>query len=177
MRAFFLALVSCLAAPAVLAQQQASTPELSRAANALGAVWRPIERPFTGDGVRAACAGAAEEIEALDAAMPSELTAESVARVRGLRGLHIIPLSQTPGAAYYFPPLGLTWFSSGLGSFSVISEAEGFIGLIDAAGHDIAVQIGRAGNHPILMLRPPQGEPAAFVGCQPIAPLDGSEPR
>lgn len=177
MRALFLALLLASAAPVAAAQQQASTPELTRAATALGAVWRPIERPFTGEGVRAACAGAAEEMQALDAAMPSELTAESAARVRGLRGLHIIPLSRAPGGAYYFPPLGLNWFSSGLGSFTVISEAEGFIGLRDAAGHEIAVQIGRAGGHPILMLRPPQGEPLAFVGCQAIAPLDAAEPR
>ena len=177
MRALVLAILVCFAAPSALAQTQAATAELTRAANALGAIWRPIARPFTGEGVRAACAGAAEEMSALDAAMPNELTAESAARVRGLRGFHIIPLARTPGAAYYFPPLGMNWFSSGLGSFSVISEADGFIGLRDATGLDVAVQVGRAGAHPILMLRPPSGEPVAFVGCQPIAPLDAAEPR
>jgi hypothetical protein len=65
----------------------------------------------------------------------------------------------------------MTWFTSGLGGFSVINEAEGFIGVRDAAGQELALQVGRAGNHPMLRIRRPTGEIVTFAGCQPIAPL------
>lgn len=154
------------------AQTPAATPELTRATQAIGAVWRPLDGPVTPEAIRLACAGAQEELRALDAAMPADLTAESAARVRGLRGLHIIPIADTPGAAYFFPPLGMTWFTPGLGAYSVIDEAEGFIGVRDAAGQDLAFQRVRAGNHPMLRIRRPTGELVTFAGCQPIAPLE-----
>lgn len=162
----------CLAASPADAQAPATTPELTRATQAIGAMWRPIEGPLTGESIRAACAGAEQEMLALDAAMPAELTDESASRVRGLRGLHVIPIASTPGAAYFFPPLTMTWFNSGLGGFSVINEAEGFIGVRDAAGQELAFQVGRAGNNPMLRIRRPTGEIVTLAGCQPIAPLE-----
>src|SRR5690606_7705334 len=138
----------CLAASPAAAQTPAATPELTRATQAIGAMWRPIEGPLSGESIRAACAGAEQEMLALDAAMPAELTDESASRVRGLRGLHVIPIASTPGAAYFFPPLTMTWFNSGLGGFSVLNEAEGFIGVRDAGGQELAFQVGRAGNNP-----------------------------
>jgi hypothetical protein len=166
-----LAALLCLAAAPAAAQTASATPEVTRASNAIGALWRPIEGPITAESVRAACAGASEELQALDAAMPSELTPESAARVRGLRGLHVIPVAERPGAAYFFPPLGMTWFTPGLGAFSVISEAEGFIGIRDAGGQELAFQLGRAGTHPMLRIRKPDQGIVTLAGCQPIAPL------
>jgi len=171
MRRALIALVCLLASPAA-AQTQQTTPEITRAAAAIGAMWRPIEGPLTGESIRAACTGAEQEMRALDAAMPAELDDESAARVRGLRGLHIIPIANTPGAAYFFPPLSMTWFNSGLGGFSVINEAEGFIGVRDAAGEEFAFQLGRAGGQPMLRIRRPTGEIITLAGCQPIAPLE-----
>lgn len=171
MRRALIALI-CLAAWPAAAQTPAATPELTRATNAIGAIWRPIEGPLTGESIATACAGAEQEMRALDAAMPAELDETSAARVRGLRGLHIIPIGHTPGAAYFFPPITMTWFNSGLGGFSVINEAEGFIGVRDAGGQELAFQIGRAGTHPMLRIRRPSGEIVTFAGCQPIAPLE-----
>lgn len=162
----------CLAAWPAAAQTPAATPELTRASQAIGAMWRPLEGAVTNESIRAACAGAEQEMQALDAAMPSELTEEAATRVRGLRGLHVIPIASRPGAAYFFPPLSMTWFTSGLGGYSVISEAEGFIGVRDAGGHELAFQVGRAGSHPMLRIRKPDGELAILAGCQPIAPLE-----
>jgi hypothetical protein len=162
----------CLAAWPAAAQTPAATPEITRATAALGAMWRPIEGPLTGESIQSACAGSEQEMRALDAAMPAELDDESAARVRGLRGLHIIPISHTPGAAYFFPPLSMTWFHSGLGGFSVINEAEGFIGVRDATGQEFAFQIGRAGAHPMLRIRRNSGEIVTLAGCQPIAPIE-----
>ncbi|MEZ5960805.1 MAG: hypothetical protein R3C30_10335 [Hyphomonadaceae bacterium] len=171
MRRALIALFCLLASPAA-AQTQQATPEITRAAAAIGAMWRPVDGPLTGESIRAACAGAEQEMRALDAAMPAELDDESAARVRGLRGLHIIPIGRTPGAAYFFPPLNMTWFNSGLGGFSVINEAEGFIGVRDAAGEEFAFQLGRAGGQPMLRIRRPTGEIVTLAGCQPIAPLE-----
>jgi hypothetical protein len=171
MRRALIALI-CLAAWPAAAQTAVSTPELTRATQAIGAMWRPIDGAITADSVRAACSGAEQEMQALDAAIPSELTEESAARVRGLRGLHVIPVAHTPGAAYFFPPLSMTWFNSGLGGFSVINETEGFIGVRDAAGQELAFQVGRAGTHPMLRIRRPSGEIVTLAGCQPIAPLE-----
>ncbi|MCX7358689.1 MAG: hypothetical protein NT015_11210 [Alphaproteobacteria bacterium] len=171
MRRVLIALVCLFALPAA-AQTPAASPELTRATNALGAIWRPIDGPITTETLRAACAGAEQEMQALDAAMPPELNEESAARVRGLRGLHIIPIAQTPGAAYFFPPLNMPWFHSGLGGFSVIDEANGLIGVRDSGDQDLGFQIGRAGTHPMLRVRRPTGEIVTFAGCQPIAPLE-----
>jgi hypothetical protein len=169
-RAVIVALYIVAAGPAA-AQTAPSTPELTRASNAIGALWRPLEGPITAESISAACAGASEELRALDAAMPAELTSESAARVRGLRGLHVIPIAGRPGAAYFFPPLGMTWFTPGLGAFSVINEAEGFIGIRDASGQELAFQVGRAGTHPMLRIRKPDQSVITLAGCQPIAPL------
>lgn len=171
MRRVLIALACLIAWPAA-AQTPAATPEITRATNAMGAMWRPVEGALSAETIRAACAGAEQEMQALDAAMPAELNDESAARVRGLRGLHIIPVAHTPGAAYFFPPLSMSWFNSGLGGFSVINEAEGFIGVRDAQGQELAFQIGRAGTHPMLRIRRPTGEIVTLAGCQPIAPLE-----
>jgi hypothetical protein len=161
-----------LAASSAAAQTPAATPELTRATGAIGALWRPVTGTITAEAIRDACTGSEQELQALDAAMPSELTTESAARVRGLRGLHVIPIASTPGAAYFFPPLGMSWFNSGLGGFSVLNEAEGFIGVRDASGQELAFQLGRAGTHPMLRIRRPSGEIVTLAGCQPIAPLE-----
>ncbi|MGD9965125.1 MAG: hypothetical protein AB7T59_01245 [Hyphomonadaceae bacterium] len=168
-----LAALLCLLvwAPAA-AQTPAATPELTRATQAIGALWRPLQGPISAESLRDACTGASEELQALDAAMPAELSAESAARVRGLRGLHVVPIAGRPGAAYFFPPLGMTWFTPGLGGFSVINEAEGYIGIRDAAGQELAFQIGRAGGRPMLRIRKPDDDILNLVGCAPIAPLE-----
>ncbi|MEZ5995916.1 MAG: hypothetical protein R3C25_09175 [Hyphomonadaceae bacterium] len=175
MRQLLLPLALLFTLPAA-AQTPAPTPEILRAEIALGALWRPVEAPLTAQSIRQACTGAEEEIAALDAAVPLELDVESAARVRGLRGLHIIPLGGAPGAAYFFPPLGMDWFTSGLGSFSVISESDGFIGVRDANGREIALQLGRAGAHAMMRLRAPDGQILSLASCQPIAPIEGSRP-
>lgn len=162
----------CMAAWPAAAQTPAATPELTRASQALGAIWRPLEGAVTAETLRAACAGAEQEMQALDAAMPAELNEQTATHVRGLRGLHVIPVAASPGAAYFFPPLSMTWFNSGLGEYSVINEAEGFIGVQDAGGQEFAFQVGRAGTHPMLRIRRPTGEIITLAGCQPIAPLE-----
>jgi hypothetical protein len=116
--------------------------------------------------VEAACAGALEEIQAVEAALPPVLTQQSLARVRALRGLLIVP-TDDPQVAYFFPDASMTWFTSGMGAIAVIDEAEGFIGVRDAGGRDIAFQLGRGGEYALLRVRTPEGQILNFVGCAP----------
>jgi len=166
MRQLVLALACLFATPA--AAQDAA--QVQRASEALSAIWRPVTGPVSNASIQTACSGAVEEMAAIEAGLPPVLNPESLARVRGLRGLLIVPTGDDPAWAYFFPPPDLTWFQSGIGAIAVLDETQGLIGLRDAAGHDIAVQIGRAGDRAILRIRPPAGGALlTFVGCAPSA--------
>lgn len=160
-------LVLAVATPA-MAQTRIASPEESRASRALAAMWRPLPT-MTAEAVTAACRGADSEIEAVDAALPAELTPESLARVHALRGILIIPTDE-PNISYFFPDRSLTWFASGPGAVAMIEETEGFIGVRDAAGTDIPIQYGQAGGHPLIRVQQPNGPIHTFVGCAATSP-------
>lgn len=140
-----------------------TAPDVAQATRALSAMWRPMTGATS---VEAACAGAVQEIEAVEAALPPVLTQDSLARVRTLRGLLIVP-TEDPEVAYFFPDMSMPWFTAGMGAIAVINEAEGFIGVRDAGGRDIALQLGRGGQHALLRVRNPDGQVLNFVGCAP----------
>jgi hypothetical protein len=154
----FIAVLLALASPA--AAQGTSV-------DGLGANWRPVTA-FTAAAFDTACAGAQEELDALDAALPRVLTAESLARVRSLRGLALIPAGDVPGGVYVFAPPALGWLTSGLATVQVLDEREGFLRLTDAAGLEVALQRGTAGARPVLRVRGPDDAILNFVGCAPI---------
>jgi hypothetical protein len=165
MRALFLALACLIASPAAA---QTDNAQAARASAALAANWRPVSTPLTEASIRDACAGAVEEIAAVEAAMPPVITPASMARVRALHGLLIIPTGDDPALAFFIPPPELSWFTSGMGAIAVLDEAQGLIGVRDAGGRDIALQLGRAGQRPVLRIRQPQGAFMTFVGCSPL---------
>ena len=160
-----LALVCLVAAPAAA---QTDNAQVARASRSLAAIWRPVATPLTEASIREACAGAVEEIAAVEAAMPSDLTPTSMAGVRAPHGLLVIPSGDDPAWAFFIPPAELSWFTSGLGAITVLDEAQGMIGVRDAGRRDITFQIGRAGQRAVLRIRPPQGTMLTFVGCAPI---------
>lgn len=165
-RIFALALLLGLgAASPALAQSQPS--EATRAARALTAIWRPIAAAdmATPSAVVTACRGALEEVDAVEAALPTVIDPVSLAQVRALRGLLIVPAGEDPSVAYFFPNRDLAWFTSGLGAITVLSPNEGLIGVRDAGGHDIAFQLGHMGGKPMLRIRDPGGAILDFVGC------------
>jgi hypothetical protein len=164
MRRALLALALLFATPAAAQQNPA---EVQRAAAALAAIWRPVDGPMTATTLTAACSGAVEEIAAVEAALPPVLSPESLARVRGLRGLLIIPTGDDPAWFYLFPPIGLDWVTPGMGRVTVVSEAEGFLTIQDGSGASISSQLGRAGQWPVLRLRSPDGPLLNYVGCAP----------
>lgn len=153
------------AACPALAQSQPS--EAARAARALAAIWRPIAAADLGtpSAVEAACTGALEEMDAVEAALPTVIDPASLAQVKALRGLLIVPAGEDPAVAYFFPTRDLAWFTSGLGAIAVLSPDDGLIGVRDAGGHDIAFQLGHMGGMPMLRIRGPDGAILNFVGC------------
>jgi hypothetical protein len=168
-RAFALAAALLLAGPAAAQTPPGDSDQLARASRAISFLWRPVAA-LRADTLNAACGGAEEEIDAVESALPAVLTPASLARVRTLHGLLIIP-TDAPANPYFFPDASMTWFTSGLGGIAVLNEGEGFIGVRDAGGRELAFQLGSAGGKPILRIRDPQGAILNFVGCAPtLAP-------
>jgi hypothetical protein len=163
---FLAALALLLAWPDAAAAQTAE----ARAIAALSAVWRPVATADLGSAaaLEAACAGAIEEIAEVEGLIPTEITSQSLARVRGARGLTIIP-GDDGATAFFFPPGTLPWFASGLGVVAVLDEGQGLLGVRDAARANIGLQLGRAGGRPVLRVRPPEGALLTFVGCAPTS--------
>ncbi len=149
----------------------AQTPDLARATQALAANWRPIGAQDLGsdEALQRACAGAVEEIAAVEAMLPAQIDAAGLARVRALRGL-VVVASDQPGGAFFFAPQALGWFTSGLGSITVLDEAQGRLTLHDAGGAAIGLQVGRVIGRPVLRLQPPRGALLTLVGCAPTTP-------
>lgn len=144
------------------AQPAGVSTDAAAAIRALSAMWRPMAGAQS---VEAACQGALEEMDAVDAALPPVLTQESLARVRALRGLLVVP-TEDAGAAYFFPDRSMDWFTPGLATVETpAGQAEGFVHIRDAAGRDIAAQLGAGGGHPVLRIRAPEGQILNFVGC------------
>lgn len=164
------AILIAAAAWALAAAAYAQTPDLARATQALAANWRPIAASDLGSAaaLQSACAGAVEEIAAVDAMLPTQIDATGLARVRALRGLVVVP-SGEPGSAFFFAPRELVWFSSGLGSITVLDEAQGRLALRDASGAAIRLQLGRVGGRSVLRVQPPQGAIITMLGCAPTS--------
>lgn len=162
----FAALAWALAASSVSSQ----APDLARAVQALAANWRPIEAQELGsnEALRSACAGAVEEIAAVESMLPAQIDAAGLARVRALRGL-VVVASGEAGSAFFFAPRELAWFTSGLGSIAVLDEAQGRLALRDAGGAAIGLQLGRVGGRPVLRVQPPQGAILTMIGCAPTS--------
>lgn len=142
-------------------------PDVSRAMRGLAAIWRPIAADAAAEAVRAACVGALDELAAVDALLPADLTPQNLARIRAPHGLIVIPIGEQRSGAYFFPPAELPWFASGLGAISVLDEAEGLLLVHDAAGAEIRLQLGRLGTTPALRVSLGGAETRTFVGCAP----------
>jgi hypothetical protein len=157
--------LACLFATSAAAQTNSA--EVERAASALSAIWRPVEGAVTATTINSACIGAVEEIAAIEAALPPVLTPDSLQRVRGLRGMLIIPAGDVTGWLYIFPPASLSWVTPGMGRVAVVSEADGFLALQDGAGESVSLQLGRAGQWPMMRIRQADGAMLNYVGCAP----------
>ncbi|MEQ1618065.1 MAG: hypothetical protein ABL883_06945 [Terricaulis sp.] len=161
-RLFAIAIALLLSPPAA-----GQTGDIAAAMPRLAAIWRPIAPGANAEAVRAACDGAIEELAAVDAQMPAELSPQNLARVRPPRGLIIIPLGEEPSGAYFFAPAELAGFVSGLGAVSVADETQGRLRVRDAAGAEIELQLGALGPTPALRVASAGAEARTFVGCAP----------
>ncbi len=143
----------------------AVSPEISRASHALAAIWRPLTGPATEAGLAAACAGAVDDMRALDGAMPDELSATALAALHPAHGIVFVPAADDPSDVFIFPSADLTWFASGLGKLVTANEGTGEVALHDAQDHPILMTIGHAAGHSMLRLTVPTGDPVTYVGC------------
>jgi len=168
MRAFAF-IVALFALPAA-AQTTPSAEEMTTAAANLGALWRPLPDPISGDlnaAFTAACEGALEELEQLANALPSgEISPEAVRGLRSTRGLVLVP-GADPGQIFIFPNPSQRTIAGGLGAFALADPAQGRIDLTDAAGTVIEVQLGQSSGTAILRMLVAGQRPQAFVGCAP----------
>lgn len=151
-----------LAGPAPSA---AASPEIAAAAHALAAIWRPLTGPATEAGLTAACAGAVDDMRALDSAMPDELNAAALAALHPAHGIVFVPAADDPSDIFIFPSADLTWLASGLGKLNAANEGTGEVALHDAQQHSIAITLGRAASHSMMRLTVPTGSPVTYVGC------------
>jgi hypothetical protein len=168
MRRVLFALVLMLA-PSALAQSQeapANPAAVNRAGASLSAIWRPAPEPLSAASIAAACVGAMDELNTAIAAIPASTRPDVVARVRSTTAIIISAWADRPGEAHIFAPQSLPWLTTGVARFDVLDEAGGFVGLQDAGGREVALQLGRAGRQAVLRVRPPEGgDPLNFVGC------------
>src|SRR5262245_47626942 len=108
MRSLVLALaaVAAFAAPG-LAQnttqnsEASSATEIARASHTLAAIWRPITTT-TQSALATACAGASQDLAALDAALPQDLNNRTLAAVHVAHGLVFVPTSENPADTFVF---------------------------------------------------------------------------
>lgn len=145
------------------------SPDIAHASHALAAMWRPLTGPATEAGLATACAGAVEDMRALDSAMPDDLSADALARLHPAHGIVFVPAADDPSDVFIFPSADLTWLGSGLGKLVTANEDTGEVTLHDAQQHPILITLGRAAGHSMLRLTVPTGSPVTYVGCAATA--------
>jgi hypothetical protein len=146
-------------APPTLAQS-----ELAHVARLIGAIWRPLPENANQASLTAACAGAIEEMNAVNAQLPEDVTPEATRAVRAERGLVIVNAA-APGEAYLFPNPELAGVASGPARFVVIDSAQGRVDLTDSAGRIFRLQLGIAGGKAMMRILRGEAPPLAYVGC------------
>ena len=168
MRRLVFALALACAPPAAA---QAPAEDIARVSRLLAANWRPLG-PDAASAPRAAfaaaCAGAVEEMETLDAALPAELTPEALAPIRPPTGFIIVATDQ-PERIFLFPNPALNWIASGEAVITAADAASGIVRLRDAAEREAELQLGISGAQAMLRLTAPGGALRLYVGCAPTA--------
>lgn len=167
----FAVALALLFAPALAASAQtpqAADDDLTRAWGVLAADWRPfdIDAADASAAAASACEGALEEMQALDAAMPEDLSAAALSQIRAPHGLIIIPSDTDPHRAYIFPTADLSFMTSGPAAVAVTDAEDAVVSLTDASGRETQLQLGSVETLPVMRLQPPAAaRPLYFVGC------------
>jgi hypothetical protein len=165
MRILLIALALAAAWPAVAQTPNADVVRVSRL---LGANWRPLAAMPTGDpapAFLAACEGAQEELDRLDASLPENLTPNALRLIRSQRGFIIVP-TETPSEVYLFPNAQLDFIASGPGAFVIADAAQGLVTMRDSHGRDLQLQLGAIGGQGVMRVPNPEGGAAwLYVGC------------
>lgn len=167
MRLPLLALLAALACAApAKAEDTANAAEIARASQTLAAIWRPITATSQA-ALAAACAGATDDLAALDAAMPQELNNRTLAAVHVAHGLVFVPTSENPADTFVFADSSLPWVASGIAVIKSADEDTGEVTLEDAAGTGVHLQLGHVAGQVLMRLNTPGGQSETFAGCAP----------
>jgi hypothetical protein len=103
----------------------------------------------------------------LDARLPVPMTVDNLADIRAEHGLLFVPTDENPTVMFVFPnDEELRGIASGLANFALDPSGEGKLVLTDAAGHDSNLELGHAGGHALLRIRPRgSADVQLYVGC------------
>ena len=170
MRALLFAALLACATPAA-AQTDA---DLASASRMMAANWRPFQPPPRGGSVDAAfsqaCAGALDEMAWLDGRLPEEITPEALSVIRTERGLILVPTEESPATFFLFAAANMPGLTSGLATIRVANARQGHVDLIDAAGTQLALQLGTSNGHALMLIFGNEDqEPLQFVACASTA--------
>ena len=153
--------------PAPPSAVPAADEDTVRASRAMAAIWRPFVETPAGAAVdfQTACDGAREELEQVDAAVPEEISSESLSAIRAPHGLVIVPTGEEPRAVFVFANSQLGQITSGLGILRVADAAQAVVGISDARGQETFFQLGQAGGKAMMRVLRPNEPPLTYVGC------------
>lgn len=162
--ALALALVSVSPALAQSDDAPSAAIQIAHAAHTLAAIWRPITTT-TQSALANACAGAPEDLAALDAALPQDLNSRTLAAVHVAHGLVFVPTSENPADTFIFADTTMSWLAGGAGIITSADEDNGEVVLQDAAGTAIHLQLGHVAGQLLMRLSTPGGQDLTFAGC------------
>lgn len=170
MRALLFAALFALAAPTTAHADD----DLSQASEMMAANWRPFQSPTNGGSADAAysqaCAGALDEMTWLDGQLPETITPAALGAIRTPRGLILVPTDEDPATFFLFAAANMPGLTSGLATIRVANARQGHVDLIDAAGTQLALQLGTAGGHALMLIFGNEDqEPLQFVACASTA--------
>jgi len=151
--------------PARAQQDDNSAPtQIARAAHTLAAIWRPITTT-TQAALTAACAGATDDLNALEAAIPQQLSNTTLATVRVAHGLVFVPTDENPAEVFVFPDPSMAWLASGVAVIRSADEETGEVALEDANGQAVHLLLGHVAGQLLMRLATPGGQDITYAGC------------
>lgn len=160
--AYIVAAALFCAAPALA--QTSTAAQIARASHTLAAIWRPITTT-TQAALTTACAGASDDLAALDASLPQELNNRTLAAVHVAHGLVFVPTTENPANIFVFADTTMSWLASGVGVITAADEDTGEVTLEDAGGATVHLQLGHVAGQVLMRMTTPGGQNITFAGC------------
>ncbi|MFT3726921.1 MAG: hypothetical protein QM759_03765 [Terricaulis sp.] len=170
-----LALALVVSGQALAQDDPSPALQIAHASHTLAAIWRPITAT-TQSALTAACAGASDDLSALDAAMPQDLNNRTLAAVHVAHGLVFVPTSENPADTFVFADTSMSWLASGVAVIKSANEDTGEVTIEDAAGTSVQLLLGHVAGQVLMRLTTPSGQNLTFAGCASTLEPPGNSP-